>query len=195
LELLFYILSQVILWSTLALAGLLFLRVILKWVDVNPYGRIPYHLTRLTEPMVRPLRSQFGGRVLRFDMVPLLVGVMVLVTGLFIYSIVVQLGGILIAIGHNILLGSIASRVMIGELIKLAGLLYVLAIFLRFFLPFFGYGYSNKFFHFLYVITEPLLKPLRRFFVAGMFDFSPVIAMFLIQLLTSFLARAVGGIG
>jgi YggT family protein len=84
---------------------------------------------------------------------------------------------------------------MLGELIKLAGLLYVIAIFLRFFLPFFGVGYSNKSFHFLYVITEPLLKPLRRFFVAGMFDFSPVIAMFLIQLLTSILANAVAGMG
>jgi YggT family protein len=191
----FYLLSWVIALVTIALAGLLFLRVILKWMDVNPYGRIPYHLTRLTEPMVRPMRSQFGGPVMRFDMVPLLVGVLILVTGLFISSMIAQLGGLLGAIGRNILLGSIASSVMLGELIRLAGLLYVAAIFLRFFLPFFGYGYSNRFFHFLYVITEPLLKPLRRFFVAGMFDFSPVIAMFIIQLLTSIVANAVAGFG
>ena len=191
----FYLLSWVISLVTIALSGLLFLRVVLKWMDVNPYGRIPYHLTRLTEPMVRPMRSQFGGPVLRFDMVPLLVGVMILVTGLFISSMVAQLGSLLGAIGQNILLGSIASYVMLGELIRLAGLLYVVAIFLRFFLPFFGYGYSNRFFHFLYVITEPLLKPLRRFFVAGMFDFSPVIAMFVIQLLTSILASAIAGVG
>ena len=191
----FYLVSLIIFWATIAMAGLLFLRVVLKWLDVNPYGRVPYHLTRLTEPMVRPLRSQFGGRVLRFDMVPLLMGVMVLVTGLFISSMIAQLGGIIGAIGRNIMLGSIASGVMFGELIRLAGLLYVIAIFLRFFLPFFGVGYNNKLFHFLYVITEPLLKPLRRFFVAGMFDFSPVIAMFIIQLITSILASAVSGIG
>ena len=191
----FYLVSLIIFWGTIALAGLLFLRVILKWLDVNPYGRIPYHLTRLTEPLVRPLRSQFGGRVLRFDMVPLLVGIMILVTGLFISSMIAQLGAIFGAIGRNILLGSFASSVMVGEIIRLIGLLYVVAIFLRFFLPFFGYGYSNKFFHFLYVITEPLLKPLRRFFVAGMFDFSPVIAMFIIQLLTSLLANAISGVG
>ncbi|MFP5261734.1 MAG: YggT family protein [Blastocatellia bacterium] len=191
----FYMLSLVIFWGTVAVAGLLFLRVILKWMDVNPYGRVPYHLTRLTEPMVRPLRAQFGRGVLRFDMVPLLMGVMILVTGLFISNMIAQLGGIIGAIGHNILVGTVIVPMMIGEFIKLAGLLYVIAIFLRFFLPFFGVGYSNKFFHFLYVITEPLLKPLRRFFVAGMFDFSPVIAMFLIQLLTSILASAVAGIG
>jgi uncharacterized protein YggT (Ycf19 family) len=191
----FYLASLIIFWGTIVLAGLLFLRVILKWMDVNPYGRLPYHLTRLTEPMVRPLRSQFGGRVLRFDMVPLLMGVMVLVTGLFIASMVAQLGGIIAAIGRNIMVGSIASAVMLGEFIRLAGLLYVIAIFLRFFMPFFGVGYSNKFFHFLYAITEPLLKPLRRFFVINMFDFSPMIAMFIIQVVTSVLANAVAGVG
>lgn len=191
----FYLVSLVIFWGTVALAGLLFLRVILKWMDVNPYGRVPYHLTRLTEPMVRPLRAQFGRGILRFDMVPLLMGVMILVTGLFISNMIAQLGSIIGAIGYNILLGTVIVPRMIGEFIKLAGLLYVIAIFLRFFLPFFGVGYSNKFFHFLYVITEPLLKPLRRFFVAGMFDFSPVIAMFLIQLLTSVIASAIAGIG
>jgi YggT family protein len=191
----FSLASRIVLWGTIALAGLLFLRVILKWLDVNPYGRVPYHLTRLTEPMVRPLRSQFGRGVLRFDMIPLLMGVMILVTGLFISSMIGQLGSIIGAIGYNILLGTISLPRMLGEFIKLVGLLYVIAIFLRFFLPFFGVGYSNKFFHFLYVITEPLLRPLRRFFVAGMFDFSPVIAMFLIQLLTSILANAVSGMG
>jgi uncharacterized protein YggT (Ycf19 family) len=191
----FHLLSWIIFGVSIALAGLLFLRVILKWLDVNPYGRIPYHLTRLTEPIVRPLRSQFGRGVLRFDMIPLLMGVMILVTGVFVSTIIWQLGDILGAIGGNLLLGKGASRVMLGEIIKLAGLLYVLAIFLRFFLPFFGYGYRNRSFHFLFVITEPLLKPLRRFFVAGMFDFSPVIAMFIIQVLTSLLASAGAGMG
>jgi YggT family protein len=87
--------------------------------------------------------------------------------------------------------GAIASGAMMGELIRLIGLLYVVAIFLRFFMPFFGVGYRNKFFHFLFVITEPILKPLRRFFVAGMFDFTPIVAMFVVQILTGFLADLV----
>jgi len=41
------------------------------------------------------------------------------------------------------------------------------------------------------VITEPLLKPLRRIFVAGTFDFSPIVAMFIVQILTGFLAKLV----
>ena len=187
-----YGLSLVVFWGTIAVASLLFLRVLLTWVGANPFGRIPYHLTRITEPMVRPVRSQFGGgRYLRYDLIPLVMGVLILVTGLFISSMLGQLGAIITAIGRNISTGALASGAMIGELIRLIGLLYVVAIFLRFFLPFFGVGYRNKFFHFLFAITEPLLKPLRRIFVAGMFDFSPIVAMFIVQILTGFLAEIV----
>ena len=185
-------LSLIVFWGTIAVASLLFLRVLLTWLGANPFGRIPYHLTRITEPLVRPVRSQFGGgRYLRYDLIPLVMGVLILVTGLFIASVISQLGSILAAIGRNIQLGSIVSGAMAGELIRLVGLLYVVAIFLRFFLPFFGVGFRNRSFHFLFAITEPLLKPLRKIFVAGMFDFSPIIAMFIIQILTGFLAEMV----
>ena len=189
----FYWLSQIVMWGTIAVASLLFLRVLLTWIGANPFGRIPYHLTRITEPMVRPVRSQFGGgRYLRYDLIPLVMGVLILVTGLFISSMLGQLGNIIAAVGRNIMVGAIASAAMMGELIRLIGLLYVGAIFLRFFLPFFGVGYRNRLFHFLFAITEPLLKPLRRLFVAGMFDFSPIVAMFIVQILTGFLAELVG---
>jgi len=192
IETAFDLLSSVVSWGTIGVASLLFLRVLLSWLGTNPFGRIPYHLTRITEPIVRPVRSQFGGgRYLRFDLIPLVMGVLILVTGLFIASMVGQLGAIITAILGNITSRAIASAAMMGELIKLIGLLYVVAIFLRFFLPFFGVGYRNKFFHFLFAITEPLLKPLRRFFVAGMFDFSPIVAMFIVQILTGFLAKLV----
>ncbi|MEK6286846.1 MAG: YggT family protein [Acidobacteriota bacterium] len=188
-----YGISLVVFWGTIAVASLLFLRVLLTWLGANPFGRIPYHLTRITEPLVRPARAQFGGgRYLRYDLIPLVMGVLILVTGLFISGTIGQLGSILGAIGRNTQLGAIASSGMVGELIRLVGLLYVVAIFLRLFLPFFGVGYRNKSFHFLFVITEPLLKPLRRIFVAGMFDFSPIVAMFLVQILTGFLAELVG---
>jgi YggT family protein len=187
-----YGLSLVVFWGTIVVASLLFLRVLLTWLGANPFGRIPYHLTRITEPIVRPVRSQLGGgRYLRYDLIPLVMGVLILVTGLFIASTLGQLGAIITAIGGNITSRAIASAAMVGELIKLIGLLFVVAIFLRFFLPFFGVGYRNKFFHFLFAITEPLLKPLRRFFVAGMFDFSPIVAMFIVQILTGVLARLI----
>jgi YggT family protein len=191
LALVLYWLSLVVRWGTIAVSSLFFLRVVLSWLGANPFGRIPYHLTRITEPMVRPVRSQFGGMRLRYDLVPLLVGVLILVTGLFIASMLGQLSLILLAIGKNVMAGAFASGAMAAEVIRLLGLLYVVAIFLRFFLPFFGVGYRHKFFHFLFVITEPLLKPLRRVFIAGMFDFSPIVAMFIVQILTNVLAEII----
>ena len=188
-----YWISRIVLWGTIAVSALLFLRVLLTWLGANPFGRIPYHLTRITEPMVRPVRSQFGGgRYLRYDLIPLVMGVLILVTGLFIASMVGRFGNIIGAIGHNIMIGEVASGAMMGELVRLLGLLYVVAIFLRFFLPFFGVGYRHRGFHFLFAVTEPLLKPLRRVFVAGMFDFSPIVAMFIVQILSDILADTIG---
>ena len=185
------ILAEVIFWGTVAFAGLFFLRVLLAWVGANPFGRLSYHLTRITEPLVRPLRYQFGGRTTRYDLVPLVVGVMILVTGLFVSSMIGQLSVILYVIGGNALAGKLFSAAVLRELIRLVGLLYILAIFLRFFLPFFGTGYSNKFFRFLFSITEPLLKPIRRFAVAGMMDFSPLVAMIIVQIVTNVVAGLV----
>jgi YggT family protein len=189
------IVSLLIFYATIAFAALFFLRVILTWAGANPFGRIPYHLTRLTEPMVRPFRSQFSNRIMRYDLIPLLTGVLILVLGLSIAGLIGQLASILSAIGDNVAHGAVVSWIMMGEVIKLLGVLYVIAIFLRFFLPFFGVGYSNRFFHFLFVVTEPLIKPLRRFFVLGMIDFSPIVAMFIIQFVTPILADIVARLG
>ena len=190
-----YWLSWIITTGTIIFAGLFFLRVILKWMNVNPFAKIPYHLTRITEPMVRPLRSQFAGPTLRYDLIPLLMGIMILVVGLFIASMLGQLGAIMQLVGFLVSSGQTVSSGMLAALVRLLGLLYVVAIFLRLFLPFFGVGYMNRFFRFLFVITEPLLKPLRRFLVFGMFDFSPIVAMFLVQLLVGLIANAIAGVG
>jgi uncharacterized protein YggT (Ycf19 family) len=178
---------------TVAVAGLLFLRVILGWVGANPFSRLSYNLTRLTEPLVRPMRHQFAGRITRYDLVPLMMGVMILVTGLFISVTIYQFGDVFQRVGIAARLGLITPRFLLSTLIILVGSLYVVAIFLRFFLPLFGVSYTSDFYRFLLVITEPLLKPLRRFFVAGMFDFSPLVAMFIVQIITPVLASLVAG--
>jgi uncharacterized protein YggT (Ycf19 family) len=180
--------------GTIIFASLFFLRVILKWMNVNPFAKIPYHLTRITEPMVRPMRSQFLGPSLRYDLVPLIMGALILMTGLFIANLTYQIGGYLDAFVFLVVNGQVITSAMLALLIRLLGVLYVAAIFLRFFLPYFGVGYMSKFFRFLFVITEPVLKPIRRFFVLGMFDFSPIVAMIVIQFLTGVIANAVSNV-
>src|SRR5262249_42530232 len=82
-----------------------------------------------------------------------------------------------------------------NRLIVLVGTLLEACIFMRFLLPWFGFGYSNAFMRFLYVLTEPLLKPIRR--VLGnlvslrMFDFTPLIALILVRVVTLFVAGLV----
>lgn len=183
--------GTLVFWATIAAFGLLLLRVLLTWIGVNPFGRVMYNLTKITEPFVRPLRYQTGGRFLRYDLMPLVLGVLILFIGLFVASMIWQLTDIFDKIVRNALLGTLTLRFLLGRLITLAGLLYVLAIFLRFILPYFGVGYSNRALRFIHAITEPLLRPLRRIFIMGMFDFSPFIAMIIVQLATGILANMV----
>lgn len=52
-------------------------------------------------------------------------------------------------------------------------------------------------FRFIYEITEPMLKPFRRFSVGGGgfgLDFSPLIAIFLLMLIHSVLLRLLSGV-
>ena len=114
LVLVFYWLSLLVTTATVIFAALFFLRAILKWMNVNPFAKIPYHLTRITEPMVRQLRSQFGGPVLRYDLFPLLVGILILTLGLSLSSLIWQLGLILSAFVHNIQDNKAVSWVMLG---------------------------------------------------------------------------------
>ena len=77
-------LATIVFWATVVAASLFILRMVLSWMNVNPFAWVPYHLTRLTERVVQPIRYQMGGRFMRYDFVPLIAGAIVLVAGLFI---------------------------------------------------------------------------------------------------------------
>ena len=186
-------LAQIISWVTFAVAGLFLLRMILSWTRVNPFARIPYHLTRWTERVVQPIRYQLGGRFMRYDFVPLIAAIIILFTGLFLANTIGELAGIINLVARRMQINDLSVRFLLGVLIMLAGLLYGMMIFLRILLPYLGIGYSNKFMRFAYRLTEPLLKPLRRIFTFGMVDFSAWIALILVQFVTRILAGIVMG--
>jgi YggT family protein len=57
----------------------------------------------------------------------------------------------------------------------------------------FSPGFTNPVARFLYEITEPMLSPIRRILPrAGMFDFSPIVALVLLQLLGGLIRRGLG---
>ncbi len=63
-----------------------------------------------------------------------------------------------------------------------------LAIFLRAILSWVSPGQGNILTNILYQVTEPILAPLRRIIPrAGMMDFSPLVAIILLQVLAALL--------
>jgi len=65
-----------------------------------------------------------------------------------------------------------------------------LIIFLRVLMTWIMPGQVNMFTNLLYQVTEPILGPLRRILPkVGMFDFSPLAAIIILQILSSVLSR------
>jgi YggT family protein len=62
---------------------------------------------------------------------------------------------------------------------------YSLVIIARAFLPLLGADTSNPIVRFIYDITEPVLAPLRRFTIIGMWDFSPLAALIILTIVQS----------
>jgi YggT family protein len=164
--------------TLVAVAGVgavaLLVRMLLQWMQANPFGWFALNLRRATEPLMRPLRLSFDNSVLRYDMLPIVAAILLLLYAYFASSIIN---------GYAIILASISytSAVTMGRVVLwvLAVLVntYLALIFLRFLLPFFGIGYSTPSFRFVFSVTEPILKPLRRFLVIGLFDLSPLVAI------------------
>jgi YggT family protein len=63
--------------------------------------------------------------------------------------------------------------------------LYSLVIIARAFLPLVGADPFNPIVRFIYDITEPVLAPLRRFTIIGMWDFSPLAALIILTIVQS----------
>ena len=68
------------------------------------------------------------------------------------------------------------------QVIDAAISLYSLAIIVRAFLPLVGADTTNPIVRFIFDITEPVLAPLRRFTIIGMWDLSPVAAIVLLMI-------------
>ena len=165
-------------------AAALILRMILQWAQVNPFGWFALNLRRVTEPIIRPFRFGFDNRTLRFDMIPIVAAALVLLNGLFAAWIVGQIASVLVDFDRA---AAITIGLVVGDLLWLVVVFYMALLFARFLLPMLGFGYSNRFHRFAYLLTEPVLKPLRRYLIVGAFDFSPLVVLFILQFAGVFL--------
>ena len=165
-------------------AAALILRMILQWAQVNPFGWFALNLRRVTEPIIRPFRFGFDNRTLRFDMIPIVAAALVLLNGLFAAWIVGQIASVLVDFDRA---AAITIGLVVGDLLWLVVVFYMALLFARFLLPMLGFGSSNRFHRFAYLLTEPVLKPLRRYLIVGAFDFSPLVVLFILQFAGVFL--------
>ncbi len=80
------------------------------------------------------------------------------------------------------------------RMINLIITLYSFIIIARAFLPLIGADTYNPVVRFIYDITEPVLAPLRRFTVVGMWDLSPLAALILLSILQQVLTGLLAGV-
>jgi YggT family protein len=73
---------------------------------------------------------------------------------------------------------------VLGEFISIFAFVLTWAIIIRALLSWFSVGGAQPVFRLLVEITEPVLAPIRRVLpTAGMLDFSPLVALLLIQVI------------
>ena len=169
--------SYAIVAASFVLVAALLLRMALQWAQVNPFGWFALNLRRLTEPVMRPFRYGLDGRTMRFDMMPLVAAALVLINGLFAAWIVGQFA----SVAGDFAFRRITLGLVLADVVWIAVVIYLAALFARFLLPMLGFGYSNRFLQVAYRLTEPVLKPLRRHLIFGAFDFSPLVLIFAVQ--------------
>ena len=77
---------------------------------------------------------------------------------------------------------------VLGQFIQIFAFVLTWAIIIRALLSWFSVGGAQPVFRLLVEITEPVLAPIRRVLpTAGMLDFSPLVALLLINILSSIL--------
>ena len=163
---------------------LIVLRSVFNYMDGNPFSWSAVTLRRSTEPVLAPTRAMLRGFGLDSKVAPFIAVILVIVAG---YMVIQVAGSVLNTIAGIIY--AVSSR-QLGAPVAIAGYLlfgflglYILAIFIRIILSFVAVGYGNRLMRFLYLITEPLLGPLRRTIPpVGMFDVSPIVAFVILWL-------------
>jgi len=85
---------------------------------------------------------------------------------------------------------------MAGFLVQFINLfvsLYSFIIIARVFLPLVGANPLNPIVRFIFDVTEPVLAPLRRYTMVGMWDLSPVVVLILLTILQQVVVTLVLG--
>ena len=165
---------------------LMLIRLIVDSMDLNPFGATHRTVRRLTDSFVIPLRGLLREFHADPKYAPILVIVIVILTGLLALNLIGTLSRMVLGIAWALQLGSPAA--VLGFILHGLISIYILMIFVRIVLTMAMVSYMNRMMRFLFNATEPLLGPLRHkvppLTISGrMWDISPIVAFILLWLL------------
>jgi YggT family protein len=161
--------------------GLVVLRLIADYADLNFFGRPYVTIRRLTDPLLMPVRGALRGFGVDPKYAPLVTILIAILLGWFLLQVTVSILSTIVGV-----MGDVAQHALgraIGHLLYGLLTLYSLLIFIRIVFSWVSFSSSNRIMRFLVNSTEPLLGPLRRTIPpVGMFDISPFVAFIIIWL-------------
>jgi YggT family protein len=179
-------LFYVIIWYAvvsiiIGLVVLMVLRLIVNQADLNPFGWFAMSVRRWSDPLINPVRRGLGRAGLDPKFAPLVAILIGILFGYFalelVENVLITVSGVILSVRAG------APLRLVGFLLYGALAIYTLLIFMRIV---FSWGMSqvNPLMRFLLRVTDPVLLPFRRLIPpVGMFDISPIIVIFLLQLL------------
>ena len=173
----FYAIATVI----LVVIALMLARLILNKADLNPFSRPVIMVRRWTDPMVNPVRRPLVQMGFGPNMAPLVVILIAILLGYF----ATQFFGAVLFTASSLWLSVLYGKPIgiVGSIIYGVLAMYSLMIFMRIIISW-GVSPYNRFLHFLIRATEPILGPFRRMIpTVGFFDISPIVVLFLLDLL------------
>ena len=173
----FYAIATVI----LVVIALMLARLILNKADLNPFGRPVIMVRRWTDPLVNPVRRPLVQAGISPNVTPLVVILIAILLGYFATQFI---GAVLFTFRGLWLSVLLAKPIaLVGYIIYGVLAMYTLMIFMRIILSW-GVSPHNRLLHFLIRATEPVLGPFRRLIpMVGFFDISPIVVLFLLDLL------------
>ena len=173
-------LGQIIYIGFTIYVWLIVARVLLSWINPNPYSPVMRFLAKISDPVLNRARRIFPLTLGGLDFSPILAIMVIHLTG-------VLLGQWLIGIGMG-LPATVAAPILARALLDfISSIIWFLVVLmgLRFIVALVQPSPYNILVRIIYGLTEPLLSPLRRFFppLGRGFDVRPVIFLLVLLLI------------
>lgn len=191
MNLVYPIIQTIVIAVVTAVIVLMLLRLLLNYLDPNPFGtigRMAFKLRKLTERLVEPTKDFLFKLNITTKIAPLLTILVFCIFGYFTLQFFANILFTIDGISVSAVSGSIIRVIgfLLYGFLGLYSLLIVMRIIFSWFMSF-----MNPFMRFLLKLTDPILLPFRRLMPPiMMFDISPIIVLFIL----GFLQTAVAGV-